>query len=294
MPGLSSEVKATTSVLADVNLETVAKWQLEGRLAGGVLGGAWRIRDKSVVAVLKWHDPTSSVPYNPDAPAVVEYIRARQYPTPAWFASGSTQSGIPWSVQEWIPGKSMGQLDVEGAELIVKLVEMQRKLSPPTSLSWSAFMRDLAFGEHPSHERIRGVGGLLASVLAESLALAAPYETAELSGVELVHCDLSVSNILLHEGRLSGVIDIDAAGCGCAVYDALAPCIADALWSPVGGPIDRLHEYAVDAYGPAPVAIAAATLAVEKLGWLADHRPHDLDVWAGKCRSWITSVGRLL
>lgn len=96
----NSQVEATVSVLAEVNLETGAQWQLEGRLAGGVLGGAWRITSETGMAVLKWHDLTSSVPYNPDAPAVVAYIRANGYPTPAWLASGTTRDGIPWSVQE--------------------------------------------------------------------------------------------------------------------------------------------------------------------------------------------------
>lgn len=188
----------------------------------------------------------------------------------------------------------MGQLDASGAELIIKLVEMQRKLSPPTSWSWSAFIRDLALGEHPSHERIRNVGGPLSSVLADALALAAPYRAAELPDDEMVHCDLSVSNILLRDGQLSGVIDIEATGRGCAVYDVLAPSIADALWSPTGGPIDVLHEYALDAFGPAAVALAATTLAVEKLDGLADRQPDDLDGWSEKCRKWLAIVGRLL
>jgi hypothetical protein len=289
-----SEVKATATVLDEVNRETDESWQLEGRLAGGILSGAWRVSNGQAVAVLKWHDPESPVPYNPDAPAVVAYLRANGYPTPAWLASGTTPAGIPWSVQELIPGTSMGQLDFQGAQVIVELVNLHRLLSPPTSFNWSAFMRDQVFGRDSSHEPVKSVGGPLASVLDEALALAAVYETTELPETEMVHCDLSVSNILMHEGRLSGVIDIDATGRGCAAYDALAPAFNDVLYSPRGGPIELLHEFAVDAYGPATVAVAAATLVVEKLDGLVESQPPDLDVKAGKCRSWILAIERFL
>lgn len=289
-----SEVEATASVLDDVNRETGEDWRLEGRFAGGILGGAWRVSSGPTVAVLKWHDPQSSVPHNPDAPAVVDYLISNGYPTPAWLAFGTTWAGIPWSVQELIPGTPMAQLDLQGAQIIIELVEFQRRLSPPTSFSWSAFMRDQVFGRDSSHELVKNVGEPLVSVLDEALNLAAPYKTTALPETEMVHCDLSVSNILMNEGRLSGVIDIDAAGRGCAAYDALAPALSDVLWSSQGGPIEVLHEFAVDAYGPAPVAIAAATLVVEKLDGLAGSRPPDLEATAEKCRSWILAIERLL
>lgn len=290
----TSQDPRTSLVLAEVNLQTGAGWHLEDRLAGGVLGGAFRVKDESNVAVFKWHDPTSQVPHNPDAEEVVRYLRANGYPTPAWLASGTTRSGIPWSLQELIPGKAMGQLDDTGADLIIELLKLQRRLSPPTSLSWSDFMRKLVFSTHPSHDRIRSADGDLGLILAEALALAAPHHAAKFPEAEMVHCDLSVSNILLHKGRLSGVIDVDAAGRGCAVYDAMCPCLADVLWSPIGGPIDRLHEFAVDTYGPAPVAIAAATIVVEKLDWLAHSSQSNLEAGAAKCGSWIAAVRALI
>jgi hypothetical protein len=278
------------SLLADVNLETGSDWELEGRLAGGVFSGAWRIRDDSSLAVFKWHDPTSTAPVNPDAPRVVAYLRANGYPTPAWLAAGTTRAGIRWSVQEFISGTPMGQLDVDGAELIIGLVELQRRLTPPTSFSWSAYMFDLAFGPHASHDVIEAAGGHAASVLREVLAMAAPYEGIELPDAEMVHCDLSVANILLDRGRLSGVIDLDAVGRGCAVYDVLAPALADVIWSPVGGPIDLLHEFAIDTYGSALVRIAATALVAGRLAFVATSAPGGLDGAAEKCMEWVAEV----
>jgi hypothetical protein len=289
-----SDRRVTASVLADVNLETGSRWRLEGRLAGGVLGGAWRVRSDSVTAVFKWHGPTSSAPYNPDGPEVVAYLRANGYPTPAWLASGSTPAGISWWIQELIPGRPMGQLDDAGAQLIIELVMMHRRLSPPTSFSWSAFMQEHAFGRHPSHLRATEAGGVVSSVLAQALALAAPHESVAIPEIELVHCDLSVANIFLQEGRLSGVIDIDAAGRGCAVYDALSPALADVVYSPSGGPIHLLHEFALDEFGSAAVVIAAATLVSESLGAVAWSEPHDREVRAGKCAAWLAAIERLL
>jgi aminoglycoside phosphotransferase (APT) family kinase protein len=290
----SPEKSATAAVLADVNAATGSRWRVKGRLAGGVLGGAWRVRDETTVAVLKCHDPSSAAPRNVDAPAVVEYIRAHGYPTPAWIAAGTTATGITYSVQEFIPGKPIPRLDIPAAELIIMLVQVQRALSPPTSMSWSAFMRDHSFGHDESHDRVAASSSPAASALASARALAAPHETSELPDDEMVHCDLSVSNILMHEGQLSGVVDIDATGRGCAAYDALTAALNGTVWPSDPDAVDRLNRFAIDEYGPAPAAIAAATLVIEALDWAATSYPDRVDITAARSEAWMADLRRLL
>lgn len=83
----------------------------------------------------------------------------------------------------------------------------------------------------------------------------------------MVHCDLSLSNILVHNGILSGVVDIDAAGHGCAVYDVLSGALNGVLWEADPEAVQRLHRFAFETYGAGPVSIAAATLVIEGLFW---------------------------
>lgn len=205
-------VATAEASLGHVNEETGAMWRLDSRFASGVLEGAWRVQHESTVAVLKWHDPASSAPYNPDAPTIVEYLRAAEYPTPAWLAAGTTADGVAWSVQEFVDGEPLRELDAASAEVFVHLVRLQRALSPPTVMSWNPYIRAHVFDAHPSHRPLITAGGDVRKLLDDALALAAPYESAALIDSEMVHCDLNVSNILMRNGRLVAVVDIDGFG----------------------------------------------------------------------------------
>lgn len=282
---------ATQAVLLEVNAQTGASWRLESRLARGILGGAWAVHDGRRRAVLKWTDPNSSVPRNPDAADVVAYLRKSGYPTPEWLAHGPTSAGYFYSIQEFIPGEPLARLDLAAVELILELVHLQRTLSPPTSLSWSTYMREHVFGEHESHEKLAtAAAGTIARALTEALEFARPYESAALPDDEMVHCDLSLSNILVHEGLLSGVIDIDAAGRGCAVYDVLSAAMNGMFWNADPDAVSRLHRFAFEIYGPGPVCIAAATLVIEGLAFRLESYPETAEGAASKSLEWMREL----
>lgn len=263
------------------------------RLAGGVLGGAWLVDDGAHQAVLKWHEPGSTAPRNPDAPAVVDYLRKAGYPTPAWLAAGVTDSGRPYSIQEFVFGDRVRRLDRRVADLIVDLVRLQRTLSPPTTFSWTTYMRDHVFADHASHQHLTSAGGAVADLLAGCVSLAGPYEDVDLPDAEMVHCDLNVSNFILRDGRIAGVVDIDAAGRGCAVYDALTPAIAGVLWGAEPAALRRLHSFAFETYGTAPLLVAGATLVIEGLAWLLESRPDDVPVATDRYGRWLADLRRV-
>ncbi len=259
----------TTSVLAFINGDIAGTWRLEQRMTGGLLGGAWRVNDGSTAAVLKWHDPSSDVPRNPDAPAVVEHIRSAGYPTPAWLASGTTPQGFAWSIQELVEGESSLHLDATAARRVLDLVRLQRTICPPTAMSWTTFMRDTVATAPP-----------------DLRMLAAPYESAALPDDEMVHCDLSLSNIIFRDGKVTGVVDIDATGRGCAVYDLLNVALNGLTWNAEPDALALLHEYALDTYERAAVTIAATCLVVEGLAWGSAHRSDELGIMY---RTWLRS-----
>ena len=282
---------ATRSILEDANGQSGTAWRLESRLAGGLLGGAWLVREGALHAVLKWHGPSSEVPRNPDAAAVVAYIRARGYPTPAWLSAGTTTSGDAYSIQEFVPGHALERLDVDAAELIVDLVRLQRTLSPPTDLDWSTFMRDHVFDDAVRRDELSKLGDVVGVAVADAVALAAPYESTVLEDHEMVHCDLSLSNILVDDGRLAGVVDIDAGGRGCAVYDVLAAALNGVVWDADPEAVARLHAYALESYGAGPVAVAAATLVFESIQWFS--KSPRLEQNTSRCRQWLAALKAL-
>lgn len=294
-------VATAQAILDQVNEETAAAWRLDSRFASGVREGAWRVQDRSTVAVLKWHDLprsgstpvavfTSSAPYNPDAPVIVDYLRAAGYPTPAWLAAGTTADGVAWSIQEFVDGEPLGELDAASAEVFIDLVRLQRTLRLPTTMSWNPYVRAHVFGTHPSHRPLIAAGGDVRKVLAEALAIAAPHESTTLIDTEMVHCDLNVSNLLMRNGRLVAVVDIDGTGRGCAVYDVLSPAANGVWWNSDPAAVDRLVNYAIDAYGPGPVAIAVACLVIETTGWYLTATPARIEHRVARQRSWIDDL----
>lgn len=292
MTAVDPTVDATEVVLRDVNAQTGAGWRLASRLTGGLLGGAWLVVDGTARAVLKWHDPASSVPRNPDAAAVVAYIRAGGYPTPAWLAHGATPVGISYSIQEHVRGEPVIRTDLAFAGRVIDLVRLQRTLAPPTALSWTEAMRAHVFSDHPAHALLRSAGDDAGRVLADALALAAPFESAEIPDDEMVHGDLSVQNLLVDEGRLVGVVDIDAAGRGCAVYDALGAALNGVLWDTDPEPVSRIHDFVCDTYEPGTIAVAAGALAIESLVWRVERYPDAVAQGAALARGWLEDVHR--
>jgi hypothetical protein len=225
----------TDAVLAAVG----ESWRLGEQLAGGLQGGAWRVHDGDVTAVLKVHDPASDVPRNPDCATVVEHLRASGYPTPAWLASGVTDAGFGWSIQELAVGEHVMRFDAPSAARVIALAELQRSITPPTAYSWSDFV------------------------------LAKTGLEMELPDDETVHCDFNVANILVLDGRVSAVVDIDAAGRGCAAYDVVAMRASVLPWNPEPGAIAMLDEWLRDTYDAEVVDVIRRCVAIEREEWLA-------------------------
>jgi hypothetical protein len=282
-------------LLEEINRKHDMHWRLDHKLTGGILGGAWKLTGKGRRAVLKVHDPSSSVPHNPDAAKVVAYIRKHGYPTPKWLVSGFLESGISYSVQEFISGKSLQHLDISAAQIIIDIVQLQRSLQPPTNFNWSTYMVEHVFSEHPSHQKLQVAGRAVAHALQEALAIVAPYQDLKLEENEMVHCDLSVSNILVDDGKLAGVVDIDAAGRGCAVYDALSEALNGVKWDADPEAVNLLHSYAIKAYGAGPVAIAASTLVIGGLAWRLESSSDEMvRMVAEKSLDWLSQIRTLI
>ncbi len=285
---------ATDAILEEINKKNRTHWFLKTLLAGGVMGGAWAIADEDKRAVLKLHDPRSAIPHNPDAATVIAYIRDHAYPTPKWLTTGSTKSGIFYAIQDFIPGKRLSRLDVTAAQIIVDLVSLQRTIHPPTSMNWSMYMREYVFHGHPSNGQLTVAGGSISQALQESLSIAAPYKGFELEEHEMVHSDLSLSNILVEDGHVLGVVDTDAVGRGCAVYDVLSGALNGVIWDADPEAVNLLHSYAIETYGSAPVAIAAGTLVIEGLEWRMNSFPGSVEKAAQRSIAWLSRVRALL
>ncbi len=107
-------------------------------------------------------------------------------------------------------------------------------------------------------DRVREYGGEATEVLDRYGVLCRPYRGHELPGDDLVHGDLNVGNVIVDNGRIAGIVDIEAAGGGSRAYDLISLATsATRDGAPAG--IDELFlEAALRAGGRAAVAVCAA------------------------------------
>lgn len=213
----------TQAVLDQVNATTGSDWALGEPMAGGWQAGAWRLHDGEAEAVLKWWDRTDWAPRVLGAASLVDAARRQGYPTPAWLAHGTTTEGYPFQVQEFVTGKPVKALTTAAAQLLIDLIDQQRGITLRTKVNWTSIMRAAAIDHEGSHQqRLQGHGVLL-DVLIAARELAAPHAHCEPPDTEMVHGDLSMSNVLVRDGVVTGAVDIEAIGRGCAVFDLLTP-----------------------------------------------------------------------
>lgn len=281
-------------VLEQVNGATRGSWAVESRFAGGVLEGAWRIRDGDAVAVLKWHDPGSAAPYNPDAPAIVETLLRAGYPTPQWLTWGVTDADQHWSVQELVDAPPLRGLDVSNAHHFIDVVAQQRTIELPTEMTWIPYVRDHVFTPHPLHRRLLRAGPNVRRLLARAIDLAAPFESLPLPATEMVHCDLNVSNLLVRDGQLRAVVDIDAAGRGCAAYDLASPAVNGVSWQSDPVAVELLIAWGLANYGAAVLAVNIACVLIETTAWYLKADPDGIEERAARHLAWLDGLGERL
>lgn len=282
------------SVLEHVNEATGSSWRAGARFAGGVLEGAWQVRDGDRVAVLKWHDPASDAPYNPDAPAIVEHLRRSGYPTPAWLAWGVTDDGEAWSIQDLVEGEPLPALDVGSASVFVELVDRQRALRLPTESNWNPYIRAHLVEGHRLHRRLAKGGENVQRLLAASVALANRYTDTPMPEDEMVHSDLNVSNLLMRDGRLVAVVDVDGAGRGCAAYDLLSAAVNGVSWRSEPAAVEHLLAHGLETYGSGPIAIVLGCLLIETTAWYQYADPDTIEARAGRHLEWLTQISSRL
>ncbi len=110
----------------------------------------------------------------------------------------------------------------------------------------------------------------------------------------MVHSDLNVSNLLVRQGQIVGVIDIDAAGRGCAAYDLMSPVINGVYWGSDPIAIERLVSYGLDVYGPGPLAVATASVLIEVTNWYLSCSPAHIEQRAERLLRWLSVERRRL
>lgn len=281
------------AVLDDVAGVVGAAVTLLGRLPGGVNGGAMRVRlAGGAQAVLK--AVPRAHPHHLDetlrARRVVEHMRRRGYPTPAWLGVGATATHV-WQLMDFVDAAPAPALTPSLVEQLMAIIELQAGQASAPYDHWSYAWRvatgqasavaGLDCSETPEQSRLRqSVAGLsgyssVVSALVERLRLVCADVPPPREAPDMVHADLATpGNVLVRDGAVVAVVDLGNAGSGTRATD-----LTTLVWYTFQDPLldgvrRRLWTRTLDLVGWEGAAVLAATHILHMLELPIRHGRH--------------------
>jgi aminoglycoside phosphotransferase (APT) family kinase protein len=264
-------------LLTAINACHATTFELDGKLAGGNQDGAFVLVEASGRrAVLKQL-------FAPRALPIMRRLHALGYPTPDVLYEGIAADGTTYLVQELAPGTPMATLTAALLDQLLALNEMQANLNPQPEAnaleSWSGYVYEAVFAPWSVVAQALGKHSPATAGLLAALRQATHQHAATvLPNSDAVHGDWHNGNILVEQGRITGVIDMVYAGYGTRAIDlvTLLHTLDSAAYAPAVR--ERLRAYVIARFGADVYAICMAYRAIVTLEWaIRKRRPEMID-----------------
>jgi aminoglycoside phosphotransferase (APT) family kinase protein len=262
-------------VLDDVASVVGAEVTLLSRLPGGVNGGAMRVQlaggaNAVLKAVPRAHP--NHLDETLRAQRVVEHMRRRGYPTPAWLGVGATATHV-WHLMDFVDAAPVPELTPSLVEQLMEIIELQAGQASEPYDHWSYAWR-VATGQESAVAGLSGYSSAV-SALVERLRLVCADVPPPREAPDMVHADLNPSNVLVRDGAVVAVVDIGNAGSGTRATD-----LTTLQWHTFQDPLDgvrrRLWTRILDLVGWEWAAVLAATQILLQLEWPIRLGRHDV------------------
>jgi hypothetical protein len=262
-------------VLDDVASVVGAQVTFLSRLAGGIVAGAMRVQlGGSADAVLK-AEPRAHPNHLDDmlrAQRVVEHMRGRGYPTPAWLAVGATATHV-WHLTDFVDAAPALELTSSLVEQLMEIIELQAGQASEPYDHWLFAWRVVSGQELNVAGLSRYSSGV--SALVERVRLMCADVSPPRAAPDMVHADLNPSNVLVRDGAVVALVDIANAGSGTRATD-----LTTLQWHTFHDPLDavrrRLSTKILAVVGWEGAAMLAATQILLQLEWPIRLGRHDL------------------
>ncbi|WUJ69263.1 aminoglycoside phosphotransferase family protein [Kribbella soli] len=274
-----------TEVLADVASTVGAEVTLLGRLPGGFDVGAIRVElDGDANAVLKaWpRARPDQLDESLRTQRIVEHMRSRGYPTPAWLGVGATDTHV-WHLIDFVDAAPAPELTPSLVEQLIEINELQAGQASEPYNHWSYAWRLATgqdFGQDLAPSLSRAVADLsgyssAVSALVERLRLMCANGSPPPEPPDMVHADFKPDNVLVRDGAVVAVVDIGNAGSGTRATD-----LTTLKWHTFQDPLDdtrrRLSTRILDLVGWQAAAVLTAPQILVQLEWPIRHGHHDV------------------
>jgi len=268
---------------------------LLSRLSGGINEGAMRVQlAGGADAVLK-ATPRAHINHLDETlrvQRVVEHMRRRGYPTPAWLGVGATATHV-WHLMDFVDAAPAPELTPSLVEQLMEIIELQAGQASEPYDHWSFAWRvatgqgsavgGVDFNETPEQSLLRQSIARLSgyssevSALVERLRLACADVPPPRVAPDMVHADLATpSNVLVRDGAVVAVVDIGNAGSGTRATDLVA-----LVWYTFEDPLldgvrRRLWTRILDLVGWEGAVVLAAAQILLSLEWPIRYGRHDV------------------
>ena len=262
-------------VLDDVASVVGAEVTPLSRLPGGVNGGAMRVQlaggaNAVLKAVPRAHP--NHLGETLRAQRVVEHMRRRGYPTPAWLGVGATATHV-WHLMDFVDAAPAPELTPSLVEQLMEIIELQAGQASEPYDHWSYAWR-VATGQESAVAGLSGYSSVV-SALVERLRLVCADVSPPREVPDMVHADLNPSNVLGRDGAVVAVVDIGNAGSGTRATD-----LTTLQWHTFQDPLDgvrrRLWTRILVLVGWQGAAVLAATQILLQLEWPIRLGRHDV------------------
>lgn len=262
-------------VLDDVASVVGAEVTLLSRLPGGVNAGAMRVqlagRANAVLKAVPRAHP-NHLDETLRAQRVVEHMRRRGYPTPAWLGVGATATHV-WHLMDFVDAAPVPELTPSLVEQLMEIIELQAGQASEPYDHWSYAWR-VATGQESAVAGLLGYSSVV-SALVERLRLVCADVPPPREAPDMVHADLNPSNVLVRDGAVVAVVDIGNAGSGTRATD-----LTTLQWHTFQDPLDgvrrRLWTRILALVGWEGAAVLAATQILHMLEVPIRHGRHDV------------------
>ena len=262
-------------VLDDVASVVGAEVTLLSRLPGGLNAGAMRVQLAGRANAVLKAEPRAH-PNHPDetlrAQRVVEHMRRRGYPTPAWLGVGATATHV-WHLTDFVDAAPVPELTPSLVEQLMEIIELQVGQASEPYDHWSYAWR-VATGQESAVAGLLGYSSVV-SALVERLRLVCADVPPPREAPDMVHADLNPSNVLVRDGTVVAVVDIGNPGSGTRATD-----LTTLQWHTFQDPLDgvrrRLWTRILALVGWEGAAVLAATQILLMLEVPIRHGRHDV------------------
>jgi aminoglycoside phosphotransferase (APT) family kinase protein len=253
-------------VLDDVASVVGAEVTVLSRLSGGVNGGAMRVQlagtaNAVLKAVPRAHH--NHLDETLRAYRVVEHMRRRGYPTPAWLGVGATATHV-WHLMDFVDAAPVPELTPSIVEQLMEIIDLQAGQASEPYDHWSYAWR-VATGQESAVAGLSGYSSVV-SALVERLRLVCADVPPPREVPDMVHADLNPSNVLVRDGAVVAVVDIENAGSGTRATD-----LTTLQWHTFQDRLDgvrrRLWTRILAVVGWEGAAVLAATQILLQLEW---------------------------